>query len=86
MFVQTQNWRELRVVLHKPSFEEEEGAEGIREGLMKPEVHPILSETIYPSWMLDCPRFVQRVGGRSRMCVHHAWAIFPTRIIVPAFI
>jgi hypothetical protein len=40
--------RELRVVLHKPSVEEEEGAEGIRGGLAKPEVQPILSGAICP--------------------------------------
>ena len=40
--------RELRVVLHKPSVEEEEGAEGIRGGLAKLKVQPILSEAICP--------------------------------------
>ena len=46
MFVQTPNWRDLKVVLLKPSFEEEEGVEEIREGLAKPEVHPIPSKII----------------------------------------
>ena len=36
-------YREFRVVLHKPSFEEEERVEGIRGGFAKPEVKPILS-------------------------------------------
>ena len=35
-------------MLHKPSFEEEERVEGIRGGLAKPEVQPILYGAICP--------------------------------------
>ena len=85
MFVQTQIWRELRVVLHKPSFEEE-GAEGIWGDLAKPEVQPILSEVIY-FVLLQVGSFgvVQRVGEISSvwlLCLRD----LPTLILIPAFI
>jgi hypothetical protein len=46
MFVQTQSWRDLRVVLHKPSLKRKK-LRGIRDGLAELEVQPILSETFY---------------------------------------
>ena len=53
-------------MLHKPSVEEEEGAEGIREGLAKPEVHPIPSETIVLCFLHD---------GSSEGCAMCWWEI-----------
>ena len=53
-------------MLHKPSVEEEEGAEGIREGLAKPEVHPIPSETIVLCFLHD---------GSSEGCAMYWWEI-----------
>ena len=44
MFVQTQNWRKLGVVLHKPSLKRKE-LRGIRDGLAELEVQAILSKT-----------------------------------------
>ena len=40
--------RKLRVVLHKPSVEEEEGAKEIKGGLAKLDVQLILSRAICP--------------------------------------
>ena len=84
MFVRTQNCRKLRVVLHKPLLKKE--LQGVRDGLAKPEVQPILSGAIC-SILLLVRSFdvVQCVGGRSRMCVRHAWEISPTLIVVLGF-
>jgi len=63
MFIQTQNCRELRVVLHEPSLKMKE-LWGVRNGLAKPGVQPILSKVIYS--VLLCVRsfdVVQSVGG-----------------------
>ena len=81
MFIQTQNCRELRVVLHEPSLKMKELWE---LGLAKPRVLPILSEAIC-SVLLRVRSFdvVQCVGGRSRMCVSYAREISPTLILVP---
>ena len=52
MFVQTQNWRELRVVLHKPSFEEE-GATGSQRwfGSTRGSTNPLWSHLSF--YMMD---------------------------------
>ena len=83
MFIQTQNCRELRVVLHEPSLKMKE-LWGVRNGLAKPGVQPILSKAICS--VLLCVRsfdVVQRVRGKSRMCVSYAREISPTLILVP---
>ena len=69
MFVQTQKCRELRVVLHKPLLKKE--LQGVRDGLTKPKVQPILSGAICSVPLHDESfRFVQRlVGDRERVCV-----------------
>ena len=83
IFVLTQNCRELRVVLHKPSLKMKELWE-VRDGLAKPEVYPILSRAIYSVLLhVGCFDIVQHAGG-SRMCVSYAWEISPTLIVVPA--
>ena len=68
MFVQTQSWRELRVVLHKPSLKMKE-LRGIRDGLTKPKVQPILSGAICSFLLHDGSfGFVQRLV-RDLKCV-----------------
>ena len=85
MFIQTQNCRELRVVLHEPSLKMKE-LWGVRNGLAKPGVQPILSKAIC-SVVLRVRSFdvVQRVRGKSRMCVSYVREISPTCILLPIF-
>ena len=72
MFIQTQNCRELRVVLHKPSLKKK-GLWEIRDGLAKSEVQPILSRAICLALLhVGSLMFVQHVTEGSRLCVHHA--------------
>ena len=69
MFVQTQIWRELRIVLHKPSLKKKE-LWGVRDGLTKPKVQPILSRAICFVLLHDGSfGFVQRLVGDLE-CVH----------------
>ena len=80
MFVQTQIWRELRVVLHKPSLKKKE----LWESEMVSLNQSTLELYVCPSRMLDRSMYVQDyVGGRSLMCVHHAWEVSSTLILVP---
>jgi hypothetical protein len=69
MLVQTQIWRELRVMLHKPSLKKKE-IRGVRDGLTKPKVQPILSGAICSFLLHDGSfGFVQRLV-RDLECVH----------------
>jgi hypothetical protein len=70
-------------VLHKPSLKMNE-LWGVRNGLAKPGVQPILSKAIC-SVLLRVRSFdvVQRVGRRSRTCVSYAREISPALILVP---
>jgi hypothetical protein len=70
-------------VLHKPSLKMK-GLWGVRNGLAKPRVQPILSKAIC-SVLLLVRLFdvVQRVGGRSRMYVSYAREISPILMLVP---
>jgi hypothetical protein len=86
MFIQTQNCRELRVVLHEPSLKMKE-LWGVRNGLAKPGVQPILSKAICSVHL--CVRSfddVQRVGMRSQMCACRAREISSTLILVPIWV
>ena len=69
MFVQTQNWRKLKVVLHKPSLKRKE-LRGIRDVLAKLEVQPILSGGICSVLLHDGSfGFVHQLVGDLE-CVH----------------
>ena len=77
----------MRDMLHKPSFEGE-GVKEVRDRLTKPKVQLTLSlEPFVSSFcMMDRLMFVQRVGGRSRMCVSYTWEISPTLIHAPVLL
>jgi hypothetical protein len=86
MFIQSQNYRELRVVLHEPSLKMKE-LWGVRNSLAKPGVQPILSKAICS--VLLCVRSfddVQRVGRRSQMCACRAREISSILILVPVWV
>jgi hypothetical protein len=82
MFVQTQNCRELRVVLRKPSLKKKElRGEMVWSRSSQSSPEPF----VLSFYMLDQSMFVQRVGERSRMCICLTWEISSTLIVAPTF-
>ena len=60
-------------MLHKPLLKRKKELRGVRGGLAKSEVQPILSGAICPVLLhAGSVQVVQHVDGRSRMCVCYA--------------
>jgi hypothetical protein len=66
-----QNFREVRVELHKPSFVDE-GVMGIKSGLAGPEVQLTFLKPFVLSFHMMDHLMLCNVLGRSRMCVSYA--------------
>ena len=84
MFVQTQNCRGLRVVLHKPSLKKKEL---IRGDLVEPEVQSIPSGAIHPvlltCWIARCCATCWcEISNVCSYCMRD----HPTLILVPVYL
>ena len=69
-------------MLHEPSLKMKE-LWGVRNGLAKPGVQPILSKAICSVLLCVRSSMLCNMLGKSRMCVSYAREISPTLILIP---